>query len=309
MSGSAAGPEEAAGGSAGRTAALLMLLLLGALWGLSFSLSKIAAVGGIQPLAYAWMQSTGGALVLALICRRLGIGWELGRRHLLFFAGAALLGLVLPNINIVWTARHIPAGIMTTVVSTVPVLGYFLAVVLGIEGFRAVRAAGIALGLFGALMLVLPRTSLPSPEMAPWVALAFLTPACYAASAIFSDRFRPAGTHSLAAARGMLTLASLVTLPLVAASDGFWPLLANPGPADYAMLGQIAITSVAYILYFEILRRAGPVYTSLVSYVVTVFGLFWGWLIFAERHSLWVWASVACVLGALLLVNLPKRRS
>ena len=285
----------------------IMLLGLGALWGLSFSLSKVAAMGGVHPFAYAWMQSTGAALFLTLVCLRRGIPFDLGRDHLKFFAGAAVIGLVLPNINIITTAKYIPAGVMSTVVSTVPVLGYVLAVGLRIEGFRWNSAVGIGLGLVGALLMVLPKTSLPSPDMVPWVLLAFLTPALYACSGIFSDRMRPDGTHSLAAARGMLIVASLATLPLMLAVDGFYPLMANPGPTDFAMLGQICISSVAYILYFEVLKRAGPVFLSLVSYVVTLFGLFWGWVVFGEIHSVWIWGAVGCVFTSLILVNIGRR--
>ena len=291
----------------GLIAPAIMLLGLGGLWGLSFSLSKVAAMGGVHPFAYAWMQSTGAALFLTLVCYRKGIPFELSRGHLVFFAGAAVIGLVLPNINIITTAKYIPAGVMSTVVSTVPVLGYVLAVAFRIEGFRWNSAVGICIGLIGALLMVLPKTSLPSPDMVPWVLIAFLTPALYACSGIFSDRMRPDGTHSLAAARGMLIVASLATLPLMLAVDGFYPLMANPGPTDFAMLGQICISSVAYILYFEILKRAGPVFLSLVSYVVTLFGLFWGWVIFGEIHSAWIWASVGCVFTSMLLVNIGRR--
>ncbi|WP_193172486.1 DMT family transporter [Nisaea nitritireducens] len=285
----------------------IMLVGLGGLWGLSFSLSKVAAIGGVHPFAYAWMQSTGAALFLSLVCYRKGIPFDLSRGHLVFFLGAAVIGLVLPNINIITTAKYIPAGVMSTVVSTVPVLGYVLAVGLRIEGFRWNSAIGIGLGLVGALLMVLPKTSLPSPDMVPWVLLAFLTPALYACSGIFSDRMRPEGTHSLAAARGMLIVASLATLPLMLAVDGFYPLMANPGPTDYAMLGQICISSVAYILYFEILKRAGPVFLSLVSYIVTLFGLFWGWVVFGEIHSAWIWAAVGCVFTSLIMVNIGRR--
>ena len=291
----------------GLIAPAIMLLCLGGLWGLSFSLSKVAAMGGVHPFAYAWMQSTGAALFLTLVCYRKGIPFDLSRGHLVFFAGAAVIGLVLPNINIITTAKYIPAGVMSTVVSTVPVLGYVLAVAFRIEGFRWNSAVGICIGLAGALLMVLPKTSLPSPDMVPWVLIAFLTPALYACSGIFSDRMRPEGTHSLAAARGMLIVASLATLPLMLAVDGFYPLMANPGPTDFAMLGQICISSVAYILYFEILKRAGPVFLSLVSYVVTLFGLFWGWVIFGEIHSVWVWAAVGCVFTSMVLVNIGRR--
>ena len=287
----------------GLIAPAIMLLCLGGLWGLSFSLSKVAAMGGVHPFAYAWMQSTGAALFLTLVCYRKGIPFELSRGHLLFFAGAAVIGLVLPNINIITTAKYIPAGVMSTVVSTVPVLGYVLAVGLRIEGFRWNSAIGIGLGLVGALLMVLPKTSLPSPDMVPWVLLAFLTPALYACSGIFSDRMRPEGTHSLAAARGMLIVASLATLPLMLAVDGFYPLMADPGPTDFAMLGQICISSVAYILYFERLKRAGATNLMLVPLLVPVSAILLGVTFLGESLAPSHFAGMGLIAVGLLAID------
>ena len=282
---------------------LLLLILLGCLWGLSFSLSKLAATNGIHPFAYVWWQATGAGLFLTVLCWRRGIGFTLDRPYLGFFLVTGSVGLVLPNINMVTTARHVPAGILSTVVTTVPLLTYGLAVVLGMERLQGRKFLGLILGFVGICFIVLPDSSLPAPEQVGWVLLALLTPACYATSTICSARLRPEGTHSLLAAWGMLASASVLSTPLVLSTGHFYPLFAEPGIADWAMLGQIAISCVAYILFFEIIRRAGPVFVSQVGYVVNLFGLGWGYLIFAEQHSAWVWAAVLTVLLGVMLVN------
>jgi len=288
------------------------MLILGAMWGLSFSLSKLVVTGGIEPIAYVWMQSTGAALFLFCVCRVMRIPVPLSRRHLIFYAAAGLCGLVLPNLNIVNTARHLPAGILSTVVTTVPLMTYLGVLVLGLERFSPRRAGGIALGLAGVLFIVLPETSLPDPAQAPWVLVALITPALYASANVISGRLRPDGTHSLAAALGMVASASLASLPVMLVTGDFHLLFGGGATtADLAMVGQIAVAALAYIFYFEIIRRAGPVYTSQVGYVVTVLGLGWGYLIFDEIPSLWVIGAVACVFAGVALVNRtpPAKRS
>lgn len=282
---------------------LLLLILLGSLWGLSFSLAKIAATHGIHPFAYAWWQATGAGLFLTLLCWRRGIAFRLNPPYLVFFLLTGAVGLVLPNINLVTTAQHLPAGVLSTVVTTVPLLTYGLAVLLGMEYFRRRKSLGLLLGFVGVCFIVLPKSSLPSPDQSSWVLMALLTPACYATSTICSARLRPEGTHSLLAAWGMLVSASLLSTPLMLFTGNFHPLFATPSVADWAMLGQIAISGVAYILFFEIIRLAGPVFVSQVGYVVNIFGLGWGYLIFSERHSLWIWAAVMTVLAGVMLVN------
>jgi len=283
---------------------LLLLLLLGNLWGLSFSLSKLAVTGGIHPFAYIWMQSTGATLFLFLLCRRSGVRIPTSRRHLLLYAVTGTAGMVLPSITIVTAALHLPAGIISTLVTTVPMMTFGLAVATGMQRFDWIAFAGLALGLIGVLFLVLPDSSLPSAEMVPWVLFGMLTPAFYAINGVMAARLRPPGTSSLAAALGMVATASIASLPIMLALGVFHPLFAT-GLAihDLAMAGQIAVTCVAYIMYFEIIERAGPVYVSQVSYVVNVSGLFWGFAIFAEVPSPWLWATVLFVLAGVYLVN------
>lgn len=282
---------------------LALLTLLGSLWGLSFSLSKLAATHGIHPFAYAWWQATGAGVFLTLLCWRRGLRFSLDWPHLRFYLLSGSLGLVLPNINMVNTARHLPAGLLSTLVTTVPLLTYALVVLLRMEHFQLRKSLGLLLGFVGICFIVVPEGSLPAPGQAMWVLISLLTPAFYATSTLCSARLRPEGTHSLLAAWGMLVSASLLSTPLTWGSGHFYPLLVSPTVADWAMLGQIAISCVAYILFFEIIRRAGPVFVSQVGYVVNLFGLAWGYLIFNEHHSLWVWGAVATVLTGVMLVN------
>ena len=152
-----------------------------------------------------------------------------------------------------------------------------MVLLLRIESFRPARAIGIGLGFLGVLFIIGPEDGLPDRAMVPWVLLALVTPLLYAANSILSAKLRPEGTHSLAAAFGMMLTSSIMTLPVMLATGTFYPLLANGlTVTDAAMLGQIAVAAFAYMFYFEIIRRAGPVYISQVSYVVIAFGLFWG---------------------------------
>lgn len=282
---------------------IILLILLGNLWGLAFSLAKIAVQGGIPPVAYAWYQSTGAALLLWVLCRQRGVAIRVTRAHLILFLGSSVLGLVLPNINIVIVTSHLPAGVVSMLVTTVPMISYAIALGLRIEQLRWTRAGGLILGFTGVLFIIPPKSSLPSPDMAVWVVIGLATPLLYGISNIFIATKRPKDTHSLLAAFGMMAMSSVITLPLMLATSGFHPLFVDPSPADWAMLGQTAITAVAFIMYFEILQRAGPVFGAQVGYVVTVFGLFWGWVIFSESHSAWIWAAIICVFAGIALVN------
>ena len=73
--------------------------------------------------------------------------------------------------------------------------------------------------------------------------------------------------------------------------------------SHYEVLAQIGTSVLAYFLFFEILRMVGAVQFSVTAYVITLTGIGWGILFFAETHSLWIWAAVAFIFTGLALVT------
>jgi drug/metabolite transporter (DMT)-like permease len=281
---------------------LALLLLLGSLWGLAFSLVKVAAIAGVPPLAYVFWQSVGAGLVLLALARLRGAAPPLSRGFAIYAVGAGLLGLALPNSNGATVLHHLPAGMMAVIVAVTPLLTAAFARLAGIERLSPRRVAGLLLGLAGTLLIVLPRANLPTPEAAPWAVAALATPLSYAASNVFIARFRPAGIDSVALAAGMLLAAMAMLTPVMLATGSWHPLWRDFGPGEAAVLGQIAITALTYVIWFEVLRLAGPLFVGQVGYVVTAAGLGWAMLLFGERYSLWVWASVLLIALGVALV-------
>jgi drug/metabolite transporter (DMT)-like permease len=155
---------------------------------------------------------------------------------------------------------------------------------------------------------VLPEASLPAPEMAGWVAFGFLAPTGYALGNIFNARWRPTDSASLALACGMLFGAAAWVAPTVLLTGSFHPIGLPPAAADWAIFGQILISSLAYVLLFELLRVAGVVYLSQVGYIVALTAIVWGGVLFGERYSVWIWAAMALILTGVALVNWRSSR-
>lgn len=281
-----------------------MLLALGAMWGSTFSISKLGIAEGIPPLAYGFWQCVGAAAILVVLApfRRLAGGLG-GRRALVFGCVAGQLGIFLPNVVFYYAVQHIPAGLMTVVVTTSVPLTYLFALLAGLEAVQRRRLAGLALGFAGATILIGGGVALPDPAAYPFLLLAFLTPAFYAANSVYSGAFRPEGCSS--------HLLAIVMLVSAAAGQGLFMLLLGqtwlPGAAtpaaDLALGAQVLVSAVAYVLFFETIRRAGPVFFSQVGYIVVVTGIFWGWVFFGETFGPWLYVAAGLILGGLALVN------
>ena len=288
---------------------LAMILLLGGMWGLAFSFSKMAANGGVHAVAYTFWQGLGGGLIVAVACWARGMRIPLGREWLRYYFTIGLVGIALPNVNLVAAIAHLPAGVMVLTIPFVPLITYAIAIGLKMERFSMLRFAGVMCGLAGVALIVLPKASLPDPDAAPWFLLALATPALYAINNVLAARLRPPDTRSLPLAAGMLLAAAIMLTPVVFLMDVlYWPSL-PVGEAEIGIAGQIIISSIAYLMFFEVLRLAGPVFMSFTGYIVTLAGIAWGILLFGESHSPWIWGAACLIFTGLALVNLRRSAS
>ena len=286
---------------------LLLLAVLGTNWGFAFSLAKIGALGGFPPLSYSMWQSIGAGAILFAVSWLRGHLPPLTPPHLRFYAVSGLIGIAVPNVNIITVVAHLPVGVVTILVTLAPLATWGFARIAGHEGPSARRGLGMAIGFIGALLILLPRASLPSPDMTSWVLAGLLTPLFYAIANVYVAAARPANMHSLTLAAMMHFASALILLPTAVISGNFylpWPPFAA---ADYAVMAHMLSASVGSLLFFEIIRLAGPVFLSQVAYIVTLTGLLWGIALFGERHSEWIWAAMAVIFVGLALVTKPER--
>ncbi|HYE00939.1 MAG TPA: DMT family transporter [Alphaproteobacteria bacterium] len=279
-------------------APLLLLIATGALLGGNFALAKIAGAAGIPALGYAFWQSFGGGLVLLVLAR---FRLPLAPRFLRYYAVTGLVSMALPNAVIVLTVPKLGTGLAALAYAFPPLLTYGLALGLRVERFQAVRAAGILMGLAGALMILGPRGGLPDPGLWGWMLLALAAPVAIAAGNIYRSLDWPEGAAPQELAAGMLLASALWLTPAVWLAGSFH--MPGGNPADWTLLVQIANSALTFVLYFALQKRAGPVYFSQLGYVTTVTGLAAGWLAFGERYGPLVFAAVAVIFSGVFLVN------
>lgn len=91
----------------------------------------------------------------------------------------ALIGTVLPNSAGYEAIRHLPSGLVSILLSMVPIFAFPIALAFGNERFEPVRLGGLLLGLVGVLLLAAPEASLPERAMVLFIPLALVAPAFY----------------------------------------------------------------------------------------------------------------------------------
>lgn len=278
---------------------------MGAGWGLCIPLAKIAVSTGYGPLGLIfWQVTIVAALMLGLNVLR-GKAFPPIRHAWRLLVAVALLGAVIPDVAYYTAAQHLPGGVLSIVISSVPIFAFPLALVLGNDRFRPVRILGLMFGFGGILLLLAPQADLPAGLALLFVPVALIAPFCYASEVNLVARFGTYGLDPIQVLAAASLLAMAVTLPL-ALWSGQW---INPLPpydlADLALVLNSVVHAMVYATYVWLAGRAGSVFTAQVAYLVTGFGVIWSMVLLQESYSGVLWASLALMMAGIFLVQ-PK---
>jgi len=282
------------------------LLLLAALFGASFLFMRIAAPAfGAYALA-ALRVGIAALLLMPIALVREGAAELRSNWKALTIMG--FFTAALPFACFSYAALTLPAGVSALLNSTTPLWAAIIAWIWLRDRLTSWRILGLAIGFAGALVLF----GTPVPDSADSKAyLAYLAalaaPLSYGVAASYGQRHLGHmsalvnSTGSLAAAGLMLLVPAWLT----------WPQAPIPWQAWLAvtLLASLS-TAFAYILFFRLLSRVGPVGTVSVTYLVPLFGLTWGALLLQEAIT-----STMIVAGCIILLGttfatgiLPRRR-
>jgi drug/metabolite transporter (DMT)-like permease len=282
---------------------LAVLVGCGLAWGSTQSLGKIAVSTGHGPFGLIlWQFAVSSALMVAATAlRRRPV--VLTQPALVFGMVIALVGTLLPSTTFYLSVERLPAGIMSILISAVPLFAFPMALALRQDRLSVGRVLGLLSGMAGVGLLVGPEAALPEPWMAAWIPVALLGPLLYAMEANFVARNGMAGMDPIQA----MALASLIgtglALPLALGSGQWIDPFAAWGRAEWAFLLSATVNIATYAAYVWLAANAGAVFASQMSYIVTASGLIWASALLGETFSSIVWLALLLMLAGLFLVS------
>ncbi|MBD3680180.1 MAG: DMT family transporter [Rhodobacteraceae bacterium] len=285
---------------------LVVLLVLGAGWGITQPLSKIAVSEGYRHFGLVFWQLVIGVLLLGPVVWARGRGLPRGRAQWGMCTLIAAIGTVLPNSASYQAAIYLPSGVISILLSLVPILTFPLALAVGIDRFGWGRLAGLGCGMVAVILLIAPETSLPDRAMAAFIPLALIAPAFYAAEGAVVGKWGTLGLGPIQLLFGASLVGVVMTAPL-ALLTGQWIDPRPPwGAPDWALILSSIAHIVTYCGYVWLVGQAGAVFAAQIAYVVTGAGILWAMLILGESYSGWIWMALGVMLMGLFLVQ-PRR--
>jgi drug/metabolite transporter (DMT)-like permease len=281
---------------------LFQLLLLSAVWGASFILIEITG-RSFPPAWVALLRLSFGAVFLwsVLLLRRRTIP---PRRLIIPLLLVALFNNAIPFCLFALGEQTVPSGIAAVLNATTPI--WTLVLTLGIQSTRPTRytIAGILLGFAGVMVVVFSHGSeqhgaVSTSQFFLGVVFIALASLGYAIATIIA-KSRLKGLDPIGLATTQLSLAWLMIVPV--ATLGPHPGTIARSSIFAASLLGVAGSGIAYLLYYDLLSRIAPTHVTAVTYLLPIWGLFWGYI--AHEPILWTaYLGVLIVIAGLALMN------
>jgi drug/metabolite transporter (DMT)-like permease len=287
---------------------LLQIFLLSATWGISFLMIRVA--GGVFPPF--WLALLRCALGAALMWTVLLVGGNKlpPRRLLPWLLAVAFLNNALPFTFFAWGERVVPSNLASILNTTTPIWTLLLTMALHRTRPALLTIVGVLMAFAGVLGVVTshagePGTDTGSSRLLSGIVVISIAALSYAVATVMAKtKFK--GLDPIGLATTQLSLAGLMLIPV--ALTGPRPEALHLGPiAAIAVLG-FAGSGFAYLLYYRLLTQVSATQVAAVTYVLPVWGLFWGAMAH-ESIGLKACLGAAVTIAGLVLLNLPQRQA
>lgn len=290
-----------------RLGLIAVLVALGVGWGSTQPLGKIAVSTGHGPFGLIFWQLFICTVVLGGLSLARGRGPVWRRDALTFAVVVAVIGTLIPNATFYISVGRLPSGIMSILISTVPMLSFPIALALGMDRFSLLRFAGLGLGLAGVAIIAAPGAGVYAAGLVGFIPLALIGPLFYAIEANYVARFGTAGMDPIQA-MFMASGAGLVLCLPLALIPGQWvDPTAGFGRPEAALVVSSVIHGLCYAGYVWLAMRAGAVFAAQCGYLVTGAGVLWAMALLNERLSPMAIVALVVILSGVALVQ-PRRK-
>ncbi len=283
---------------------IALLFVLSSLWALHFSLVKLVEADDSPLTILVSLLAVLCALffILLLLQNKL---FKFTFKKSLFFSVAGMFAYIIPLSVEFIVAPKIEAGILTLIVSAVPVFTLIVIWIFRLLNVTIKLVIGTLSGLAGLLILFYGNNDNTSVSI--WTVYALIIPLSYAFDAIFMEKFWPRNLDSTQVAFGETT-ASLIFVILLSIFYGnkYYDHFQWFTISSFWILAFV--TFIEVWLFFYILNKVGAVFVNLSSYLVMPAGFLWGFLIFGETFTFIKFISTLLICISIFMIANQKYR-
>lgn len=282
------------------------LIVLSVIWGSSYILIK-KGLEGFQPI------QLGAVRIIFSTVFLLAVGFpslkKIKREEWKWVAASAVFGTFIPVFLFAYAETEIDSSIASILNSLVPLFTILIGFIFFRIRTRWAQVIGVLLGLAGAGVLILQGAKVNPGQNYFYSLLVVLAAVMYAANAnIIKSKLQKVSPMAIATGSFVLMLPAAIGLLIF---SGALHRDVIQGDRFMSSLGYIAVlsvfgTGIAKIMFNRLIQISTPVFSTSVTYLIPVVGIFWG-LLDGERFTLVQVLGAAIILAGVYLVNRGRK--
>ncbi len=281
-----------------------IFILLSVIWGSSFIMMKegLLHLSAFQ-LASLRIVFSGIVLLPAAIKHFKTVP----KNKLLIIFLSGILGSLLPAYLFCVAELGIDSALAGTLNSLTPIFVIITGAIFFNSKTAGKKILGICIAFVGSLLLLFSKGQLHDNQNMLYVSFVIMATICYGFNVNMVYKYLQ-NIGSLQIASVALVFNAIPAL-IVLYFTGYFDLpLSNSAilySTGHAALLGIFATAIASIIFYVLVKRAGAVFATMVTYGIPVIANFWG-LIYGEEVG---WKQFGCLLLILLGVYMANRKS
>lgn len=277
-----------------------LFVALSLIWGSSFILMK-EGLRALTAYQVAALRIGSAGIVVVPLAVRYIRDIPVGKIGYILLSG--LLGSFFPAFLYCIAETKIDSSLAAFLNALTPISTIIIGAVFFKSKLRLQKAIGVLLGLFGMAVLLWGNGSVNLGNL-PFSALVLIATICYSLNANIVNRYlKDVGSVKIAAVAFSLLMVPSLLILLV---SGFFNLSLSDSVVLRAtgagVLLGVAGTAFASIIFYKLLKRAGIIFSSLVTYGIPFVALMWG-IIAGEHITLVQTGGLAIILFAVYITN------
>ncbi len=270
----------------------LLFIALAVIWGSSFILMKIGLNNHLSPYQIAALRIVSAGLILLPTTIKFIRQIPSNKLFIVFMSGT--IGSLVPAFLFCLAEEGIDSSLAGTLNCLTPVFVIVTGAIFFKTHTSSNKIIGIFIALVGSLLLLISKGHMQESQHLVFVSFVVF------ATVLYGFNVNMVGRHllSITSLHIAAVALSLNAIPafIVLVFTGFFSLpFANPdillaiGAAS--LLGVVG-TAIATVIFYTLVKRAGGIFASMVTYGIPFIAIGWG-IIYGESLS---WKEVVCLM-------------
>ena len=283
----------------------IIFLLLALIWGSSFILMK-QGLKGLTAMQVASLRMVSAGIILLPLALKYFKKIPSDKLPQVFLSG--ILGSLLPAYLFCLAEVELESSFAGVLNSLTPIFVVIVGALFFKQKAEALKITGILVSLAGCILLFFTPNGHMGLLQLGYGMLVVLATMCYALN-VYLVSLQLQKIPSLHIAAVALVVNAIPAL-IVLIFTGYFSINFSNNQILYSTLAACVLgvfgTALASIMFYMLIKRSGPVFSSLITYAIPVVAIFWG-VYFGEDIGVFQFAGLLVLLSGVYLVIKRKR--